>query len=347
MVITRSSPGMRTEPVRNAPSFWGRIAQVTDTAGRLLRLLALLQRKPTWAGPELAERLGVDTRTVRRDVERIRELGYAVDSAPGTTGGYKLGASGDMPPLLLDQEEAMAVAVLLGVSAAVALPGIERAALATLARVDRLLPPRMRRQVRALRAATVPLMPAVGTLPAENLAHFAQACEEHEIASFEYSARDGRVSLRRAEPHRLVATDRRWYLVAYDLDRADWRTFRVDRASSVQVAGHTFEPRPLVDAARMVAEGITNAAYEQRAVVRVRAAAPDMARRLGSQVGIVEPDGDGCRVELGFDDVDWVAGYLVGLGVDFEVVEPVGLRRHVLAVAERLVRSHRADPGDR
>lgn len=335
---------MRTEPVRNAASFWGRIAQVTDTASRLLRLLALLQRKPTWAGPELAERLGVDTRTVRRDVERIRELGYAVDSAPGTTGGYKLRASGDMPPLLLDQEEAMAVAVLLGVSAAVALPGIERAALATLARVDRLLPPRMRRQVRALRAATVPLMPAVGRLPAENLAHFAQACEEHEIASFEYSARDGRVSLRRAEPHRLVATDRRWYLVAYDLGRKDWRTFRVDRATQVRLTGHTFVPRPLADPARLVAEAITAAPYRYQATVKLYGPLGEAVRRIPPAVGALEDAGSHVLLRIGADDPEWLAGYLIGLGLEFEVLDPAELRDQMTALGQRLVSRHGAVP---
>lgn len=319
---------------------------MADSAERLLRLLGLLQRRSRWAGAELASRLGVDTRTVRRDVERLRGLGYQVDASPGAAGGYRLRLGPDVP-LPLEDDEALAVAVLLGTSAGAAVPGIDPGVLAGVAKLDGLLPPRLRRQLTSMRAATESLVTPSETVSSEALVLLARACDAHQRATFSYLAHSGRRSDRRVEPHRLVATDRRWYLVAYDLDRADWRTFRVDRASSVQVAGHTFEPRPLVDAARMVAEGITNAAYEQRAVVRVRAAAPDMARRLGSQVGIVEPDGDGCRVELGFDDVDWVAGYLVGLGVDFEVVEPVGLRRHVLAVAERLVRSHRADPGDR
>ena len=207
---------------------------MTGTAGRLLHLLALLQRRPSWTGQDLADRLGVDARTVRRDVERIRELGYLVESTPGTSGGYRLGVGADMPPLLLDEDEAMALAVLLGVSAAFAVPGIESAALAMLARVDRLLPPRLQRQVKALRAATVPLMGPVEVVPSAHLASLAQACEANELVSFEYRAREGQNSSRRAEPYRLVATNRLWYLVAYDLDRRDWRTFRVDRVKQVR-----------------------------------------------------------------------------------------------------------------
>lgn len=253
---------------------------MTDTAGRLLRLLALLQRRPSWTGQELADRLGIETRTVRRDVERIRNLGYRIDSTTGTAGGYRLGVGTDMPPLLLDEDEAMAVAVLLGVSAGVAVPGIERATLATLARVDRLLPPRLQRQVKALRAATVPLMGHVDTVPAAQLASLAQACEGHELVSFGYSSREGARTTRRVEPHRLVATDRRWYLVAYDLDRNDWRTFRVDRAKAVRLTGHTFIPRPLADPGRLVAEAISAAGYRYRAVVRFDATVGEVSRRV-------------------------------------------------------------------
>ncbi len=183
-------------------------------------------------GPaELADQLDVDARTVRRDIGRVRDLGYEVTSTAGLAGGYRLGTGADMPPLLLDEQEAMAVAVLLGASAGVALPGIERATLATLARVDRLLPPRLQRRVKALRAATVPLLATREAVPAENLARLAEGCESRQLAHFDYSARDGHKTSRRVEPYRLVATERRWYLVAFDLDKNDWRTFRVDRVA--------------------------------------------------------------------------------------------------------------------
>lgn len=162
-----------------------------ETAGRLLKLLGLLQQSVTWSGPELAGRLGVDVRTLRRDIERVRELGYVVDSTSGTGGGYSLGTGTEMPPLLLDEDEALAVAVLLGVSASAALPGIERATLATLARIDRMLPPKLQRQVKALRAATVPLARSAEAIPVAELDPLAQACEAHELVSFNYNSRGG------------------------------------------------------------------------------------------------------------------------------------------------------------
>jgi len=332
-----SSPAFRTVPVLKEDKIGG----VTDTAGRLLHLLALLQRRPSWTGGELADRLGVDSRTVRRDVERIRNLGYRVESTPGIAGGYRLGVGTEMPPLLLDEEEAMAVAVLLGVSAGVAVPGIERATLATLARVDRLLPPRLQRQVKALRAATVPLMGPVETVPAAQLASLAQACEAHELVSFGYSSREGKATTRRVEPHRLVATDRRWYLVAYDLDRCDWRTFRVDRAKAVRLTGHTFVPRPLADPGRLVADGITAATYRYRAVVKFDASAAEVSRRVPPHVGSVDEADGGTTLKIGLDDVDWLAGYLIGLGFPFEVISPPELREGVLAIADRVAGAHR------
>jgi predicted DNA-binding transcriptional regulator YafY len=317
-----------------------RITDVADTAGRLLKLLGLLQRRPSWTGGELADRLGVDPRTVRRDVGRIRDLGYSVDSTTGPDGGYRLGVGTDMPPLLLDEDEAMAVAVLLGVSAGVAVPGIERATLATLARVDRLLPPRLQRQVKALRAATVPLMGPVETVPAAQLASFAQACEAHELVTFGYSSREGKSTTRRVEPHRLVATERRWYLVAFDLDRQDWRTFRVDRAKQVRRTGHIFVPRPLKDPRQLVTEAMSAAGYRYRALVKFAASVEDVSRRVSPNVGSVT-GGDGyATLEVGVDDVVWLTGYLIGLGFPFEVVSPPELRAGVLSISDGVARAH-------
>ena len=330
------SPAFRTGSVLNLGQNW----EVTDTAGRLLHLLALLQRRPSWSGQELADRLDVDTRTVRRDVDRIRNLGYRIDSTPGTAGGYRLGVSTDMPPLLLDEEEAMAVAVLLGVSAGVAVPGIERATLATLARVDRLLPPRLQRQVKALRAATVPLISHVDTVPAAQLASLAQACEGHELVSFGYSSREGKATTRRVEPHRLVATDRRWYLVAYDLDRGDWRTFRVDRAKAVRLTGHTFVPRPLKDPGQLVSEAISAAGYHYRAVVRFDASPEELKRRVPRHVASVERTNDATLLKIGVDDAEWLTGYLIGLGFRFEVIDPPELRQGVQKIVERVASAH-------
>jgi predicted DNA-binding transcriptional regulator YafY len=315
---------------------------VSDTAERLLRLLGLLQRRPSWSGDELAEHLGVGVRTVRRDAERLRELGYAVDTTPGPHGGYRLGVGADMPPLMLDDDEAMAVAVLLGISAGAAIPGIERPALAALARVDRVLPPRLRAEAAALRAATVPLMSRQDVVPAEYLVTLARACDSTQRVVFGYRTRQGDESERRAEPHWLVATDRRWYLVAHDLDRDDWRTFRVDRMSAVRATGHTFEPRTLEDPAGFVNESISIAPYLIRVIARFALSADEMSRLVAPGIGVVTPRGPAeSTVELGVDTLEWAAGYLVGLGVPFEVESPTSLRRYLAETGRRLTRSHR------
>jgi predicted DNA-binding transcriptional regulator YafY len=316
---------------------------MVDSSGRLLRLLGLLQRRAAWSGTDLAERLEIDTRTVRRDVEKLRVLGYQIAGTPGAGGGYRLGGGTEVPPLLFEDDEAMAVAVVLGVSATAAVPGIERGALAALTKLDRLLPPRLRVQLTALRAATVPLVSPTELLPIESLVLLAQACDSHQLAMFSYRASSGLETQRRVEPHRLVATDRRWYLVAYDLERDDWRTFRVDRVSALEVRGHTFVPRPLADPARMVAEGIATAPYAHRAVVILNSPLEDVARLVTPHTGVLQDLGERTKVELGYDDLDWVAGYLVGLGLEFEVLEPAPLREHIGVLAERLGRSHRSE----
>ncbi len=313
-----------------------------DTAARLLRLLGLLQRRPSWSGEELADQLGVGPRTVRRDADRLREIGYAVDTTPGPHGGYRLGIGADMPPLLLDDEEAMAVALLLGVSAGAAIPGIERPALATLARIDRLLPPRLRLPLAALRASTVPLMSRHDTVPAEYLVTLARACDSKERVVFAYRTRQGEEGQRRAEPHWLVPTDRRWYLVAHDLDRDDWRTFRVDRMSDIRATGHTFRPRPLADPAAFVNQSISVAPFLHQARVRLVAPAAEMSSRVPPDIGVVEAFGtEECWLELGAESLQWIAGYLVGLGVDFEVERPVELRAYLAKLGTRLTGNHR------
>ena len=320
-----------------------------DSAARLLRLLGLLQRRSAWSGAELAERLEVEARTVRRDVERLRYLGYQIEGTPGAGGGYHLGGGTEVPPLLFEDDEAMAVAVVLGASAGAAVPGIERSALTALAKLDRLLPPRLRSQLAALRSATVALVSPTEMVSTETLVQLAQACDNGLRATFTYRTHQGQLGERRVEPHRLVATDRRWYLVAYDLEREDWRTFRVDRITSVHVPGHTFVPRHLADPARMVAEGISTAHYSHRAVVSVKASIEDVAKLIAPHVGVLEREGDHTRLELGMDDFDWLAGYLIGLGLEFEVIEPVEMRAQMARLGKRLQATHAAPdaPGER
>ena len=245
-----------------------------------------------------------------------------------------------MPPLLLDEEEAMAVAVLLGVSASTALPGIERATLATLARIDRLLPTKLRHQVKALRAATMPLVRSPEPVPVAELAPLAQACEGHEVVSFDYNSRGGDKTARRVEPYRLVATTRLWYLVAFDLNRVDWRTFRVDRLRQVRLTGHTFEPRYLADAGRLVADAITSTPYRYQAEVMFLDSYDKVARLVPPNLGTVERSGEGALLRIGADDVDWLAGYIIGLALPFEIRSPALLRDHVRDLAERIVRAH-------
>ena len=313
------------------------------TAARLLRLLVLLQRRPAWSGVELADRLGVDVRTVRRDVERVRSLGYAVESTSGPSGGYRLGIGTDMPPLLLDEDEAMAVAVLLGVSAGAALPGVERAALVTLARVERLLPRRLQQQVRALRKAALLLARPSDPVPAAELAPLAEACAEHQLVRFDYVARNGNLSTRRAEPYRLVCTVQRWYLVAFDLDRQDWRTFRVDRLANLAVTGHTFVPRALEDPEQLVRAALSSTPYRYRAEVLVTAPPEELSRRVGPNVGIVEPAaGRRSLLRIGADTLAWLAGFLIEMDLPFEVLAPPELRAELHELGARLAARHRA-----
>ncbi len=314
--------------------------EMRDTAARLLRLLGLLQRRPTWSGAELAERLGVDERTVRRDVERLRGLGYQVDSSPGAGGGYRLGVGASMPPLLLEDDEATAVAVVLGIMAGIAVPGIERGALDALTKLDRLLPTRLKGQLAALRTSTVTLLPPMDAVPADQLVALARACDGHLLARFNYRSREEVETERRVEPHRLVATGRRWYLVGFDLDRGAWRTFRVDRTSAVEVTGHTFTPRALGDAGRLVAEGLATAPYRRRARVAVAAPPEELARRVGRTVGVVSRRGDHSLLELGFDEVQWLAGYLLALELPFEVLEPEEARSGISELGRRLAAAH-------
>lgn len=314
---------------------------MADSASRLLRLLGLLQRGSAWSGRDLAHALHVDTRTVRRDIERLRSLGYQVEASPGTGGGYRLGVGSEMPPLLLDEQEATAVAVVLGVMASVAVPGVEQGALAALSKLDRLLPPQLRGQLVSLRASTIALLPHMDTVPAEQLISFARACDGHERVSFDYRSFNGTETERRVEPHRLVATDRRWYMVGHDLDRNDWRTFRVDRATSVRLTGHTFEPRPLEDPGGMVSQGIASAKYDVMALVRIAAPRHEVSKRLGHTLSALRSVGTDTFAELGTDSFEWLAGFMIDTGWEFEIVDPVDWRSRMRDLGVRLAANHR------
>jgi predicted DNA-binding transcriptional regulator YafY len=308
-----------------------------ETSVRLLRLLALLQVRRDWCGADLASRLGVTTRTVRNDIERLRILGYQVHSSTGITGGYRLGAGSAMPPLLLDDDEAVAVGVGLRAAAAGSVNGIEETSLRALTKLEQTLPARLRHRLDALRQATVSAAGGGPTVDAETLATIAGACRDHALLRFDYRGRDGQDSVRRVEPYRLVYTGRRWYLLAWDRDREDWRTFRADRVQPHLPTGPRFVPRePPEDAASHVVRGTGSLAWRHPARVRLHAPAEIIAERVTPAAGLLRPvDAYCCLLETGGDSLRDLVGFLTGLDVAFEVLDPPELRTLLRELADR------------
>src|SRR5690349_24086699 len=254
-----------------------------ETSARLLRLLSLLQIRPDWTSTELAGRLGVTTRTVRNDVERLRELGYPVDARPGVAGGYRLGSGGTLPPLLLDDEEAVAVAVGLRTAASGSVAGIEETSVRALAKLQQVLPSRLRHRVSAFQSYALPAPSRGPQVDPDVLTVIASACRDHERLRFDYRAHSGAASRRSVEPYRPVHDRRRWYLVAWDVDRDAWRTFRVDRIKPRTPSGPRFTPRalpPEPEIAAQVARGVAQATWRYRARVIVHAPAAYVQGRL-------------------------------------------------------------------
>ena len=317
------------------------------TTARVLRLLDLLQSRPVWSGTELAERLGVTTRSVRRDVDRLRDLGYPVRATHGAGGGYQLGAGRRLPPLLLDDDEAVAVAVCLRLAAGGTIEGLGEAAVRTLAKLDQVLPARLRSQVEAIHEATVTLDASAPTVDAGTLLLLARACRETERVTFTYAGPRG-AGERRIEPYRLVATGRRWYLLAWDLDREDWRTFRLDRMTEPATSGWRFRPREAPDAADFVRRAITVGAYDHVARVRIEAPKSVVEQRLPSSVGTVTADGRShCILEAGGHHLGAMAMHLGVLPWEMEVLEPPELREIMREQAGRMLRAAtKADAGE-
>ena len=315
----------------------------SGTTGRLLGLLSLLQARPAWTGPELADRLGVTVRTVRRDVERLRGLGYPVLGALGTAGGYRLGSGGrSMPPLMLDRDEAVAVAVSLRAAAGDMVAGGGDAAISALAKLEQLLPPTLRRQVGALDAMTARLGGSSSPVDAELLVTLSRACRDGERLRVSYRDRRGAESSRTLDPHRLVQTPRRWYLVAHDRDRGEWRTFRVDRLLEVAPTGHLVRVADPPDPVAFVQEAITRAPYRHQARVELLAALDDMRPRVPATVGLLEPiDAHRTMLVTGADDLHVLVFHLVALDVEFVVHEPAALREECAAVGRRLTAAGR------
>ena len=310
-----------------------------DPSARLLRLLSLLQTPRDWTGTELAERLEVTTRTVRNDIDRLRALGYPVHATRGAIGGYRLEAGAILPPLLLDDDEAIAVAVGLQTAAGGAIGGIEETSLRALSKLEQVLPLRLRRRVNALQAFTVlvPRDEREPTVDPRVLTLLAAACRDHDRLRFSYEDREGTATRREAEPYHLVNWGRRWYLLAWDIDREDWRTFRVDRLVPRLPLGRRFVPRPLPDedVAGYVARGVASA-WRFRARIVVHAPAEAVAERIGRWVGTVEAlDDRTCVLEAGANSVETMAVYLGMLDADFTVTEPPELVDHLRRLASR------------
>jgi len=300
---------------------------MANTSSRTLRLLSLLQTRRYWPGEELARQLRVSPRTLRRDIDRLRELGYPIQAQRGVAGGYQLAAGTALPPLVVDDEEAVALALGLQAAASGAVEGIAESSVRALAKVVQVMPARLRRRVQALGAMTVPASwegsAGAGVDPGV-LTAIALACRDTERIRFSYTAADGRQAERHVEPHRLVLLGRRWYLAGYDLDRQAWRSYRLDRLAAPLGTGVRFRPRelPAADAAAFVRAGIQSARAGYDIEVIVGAPAPVVRERIGRWASVSEINADRCRVRMTADALEWPVMGLGMVGADFQVISP-------------------------
>lgn len=322
-----------------------------DTSARLLRLLSLFQAQRYWSGAELSARLEITPRTLRRDVDRLRSLGYPVNSSSGTTGGYQLGAGAALPPLLLDDEEAVAVAVGLRTAASGTVNGMEEASIRALSKLQQLLPSHLRRRVSALDSFIVALSHAGPMVDAETLSVIAGACRDYALLRFNYRSGDGAASSREVEPHRLVHTGRRWYLAAWDLGRTNWRTFRIDRIQAGLAVGLRFAGRhpPEGGFAAFVSRSVSYVRYQHQARILFHASVEAVSERLPPAAGILEGVGEAqCVLHTGANSLDTLSVYLALVGYEFEVREPPELVERVRWLAEQFARAaagSRSTPG--
>ncbi len=314
-----------------------------DAAERLLRLLSLLQTRPHWPGAELARRLDVTSRTLRRDVARLRSLGYPVDAEVGVAGGYRLGSGGRLPPLLLDDDEAVAIAVGLRVATTTSVSGVEDAAVAALAKLDQVLPARLRERVGAVQTSTVRLPePALPQIDADVLVTLATGCRRTEIVRYAYRDHAGNQTQRSVEPYQIVHTGRRWYLVARDRERRAWRTFRVDRIAEPVLTGLRYvleDPPP--DPVALVAEGTNFVPWPIKARILLSAGLAEASRLFPPKVGVLEPAGPTTTLlRVASDHIESLVRFAAGIPYDFEVLDPPELRERLRAKGEQLLRRH-------
>lgn len=312
----------------------------------MLQLLALLQTHRYWPGGELAERLEISQRTLRRDVDRLRELGYPVTADRGVGGGYQLAAGAALPPLVVDDDEAVAIAVGLQAAAHSAIAGIEESSVRALTKVVQVLPPRLRRRVDDLRAMTVPAAwNSAGrtgpTIDTSTLTTIAQACRDTETLEFSYTTKSGAQTDRHVEPHRLVSLGRRWYLVAYDLTRHDWRSFRLDRLHEPHRSGPRFRPRqlPADDAAAFVRAGIANVPTRYDIEVVVHAPADVVRAEVQRWGTVAEIDPRRCLLRMSVDTLDWPAMALGAIGAEFDIRSPPELVNYIRDWGDRFARA--------
>ncbi|MBD7995451.1 YafY family transcriptional regulator [Arthrobacter sp. Sa2CUA1] len=316
-----------------------------ETSARLLHLLSLLQLRREWTGAALADRMSVTERTVRRDIGKLRTLGYPISASPGIAGGYQLGAGAQLPPLLLDDEEALAVALGLTAVASGPVSGIGEASIRALVKLEQVLPGRLRPKFSALRQSVSVLAgpaPAASAVNPDILTAFSTAISERRVSAFRYQAFEATEGRRIVEPYKLVSTGRRWYLVAWDVDRQDWRTFRVDRCQSIPVPRERFAPRPLPaqDLAAYVQDAITRSPYRYDVVLRIAAPLAAVAEQVPAEVAVLEADGPGHTVlRSGWDSLDLPLIRMAALGVEFEILAPEEMRQRALEAAGRLARA--------
>lgn len=316
-----------------------------DSAERLLRLLALLQGRIDWTSDELADRLRVTPRTIRRDVARLRSIGYPVEALAGPGGGYRLGAGGKLPPLLLDDDEALAVAVGLRIAATSAVAGIEDSSLSAMAKLEQVLPPKLRDRLNDIAESTVTVPFAHAMIDPAELAVVSGAARGRTRLRFDYVDSAGRRTERHVEPLQVVHLGRRWYLAGYDLDRDDWRSFRMDRLSGARATGIRSARRQAPDPVEMVTTGVAVNAYNIRAVVIVDAPVDTVRRSIPPSVGSLEAvDSGRTRLVIGADELDWLARYLVSLPFSFVVEEPSELRPVIADLGRALAAEHGGAP---
>ncbi|KQB59652.1 MULTISPECIES: YafY family protein [Acidovorax] len=308
---------------------------------RLLRLLSLLQTRSHWMGPELAERLEVHPRTLRRDVDRLRQLGYPVHASSGVAGGYAFRAGQALPPLLLDDEEALAVSIALRTATAGAVGGIEEPALRALVKLEQAMPARLRKRVDALRSAILPLDRTGPVVEVSLLGTLASACRDQLRIEFHCEDGQGRSAQRSVEPQGVVHTGQRWYLVAWDRVRNDWRTFRIDRIVGEPQVGAHFAPRTSPDRGDLkgyVSRSISAPHHAEQARVVLHAPYAVMSRRIPQSAGVVSSLDQGQRCQLECAGNDSLVYWLMALDVEFEVLAPASLTERLRVAGERALR---------